>query len=77
MISQPWHPLCSLASYSKGVFMPNRDIGRKSQNLRDTDEDDRVRGRADEMEDAPEGREEFEDIEDLNDEEEEEGEGSF
>ena len=57
--------------------MPNRDIGRKSQNLSDTEEDDRVRGRADEMEDAPEGREEFEDIEDLNDEEEEEGEGSF
>jgi hypothetical protein len=57
--------------------MPNRDIGRKSQNFRDTEEDDRVRGRADEMEDAPEGREEFEDIEDLNDEEEEEGEGSF
>jgi hypothetical protein len=57
--------------------MPNRDIGRKSQNFRDMDEDDRVRGRADEKEDASEDREEFEDIEDLNDEEEEEGEGSF
>jgi len=57
--------------------MSNRDIGRKSQNFRDMDEDDRVRGRADEMEDASEDREEFEDTEDLNDEEEEEGEGSF
>ena len=56
--------------------MANRDIGRKSQNSSDMDEDDRVRGRADEMEDASD-REEFDDTEDLNDEEEEQGEGSF
>ena len=77
MISQPWHLLCSLASYSKGVFMANRETGRKSENIHDMDENDRVRGRADEMEDASEEREEFDDTEDLDDEEEEQGEGSF
>ena len=41
-----------------------------------TDQDDRVRGRADEMEDASRD-EEFDDTEDLNDEDEEEGEGSI
>jgi hypothetical protein len=58
--------------------MANRDIGRKSRNEpRDwmDREDDRVRGRADEMEDASNDTEEFEDTEDLNDEaEEDEGE---
>jgi hypothetical protein len=61
--------------------MANRDIGRKSRNEpRDwmDREDDRVRGRADEMEDASNDTEEFEDTEDLNDEaEEDEGEGSY
>jgi hypothetical protein len=61
--------------------MANRDIGRKSRNeprdWMDRD-DDRVRGRADEMEDASNDTEEFEDTEDLNDEaEEDEGEGSY
>jgi hypothetical protein len=59
--------------------MANRDIGRKSRNEpRDwmDREDDRVRGRADEMEDASTDTEELEDMEDLNDEaEEDEGEG--
>jgi hypothetical protein len=61
--------------------MANRDIGRKSRNEpRDwmDREDDRVRGRADEMEDASNDTEEFEDTEDLNDEaEEDEGDGSY
>jgi hypothetical protein len=60
--------------------MANRDIGRKSRNEpRDwMGEDDRVRGRADEMEDASNDTEEFEDTEDLNDEaEEDEGDGSY
>ena len=66
--------------YAKGVFMANRDTGRKSQHeSRDewTDQDDRVRGRADEMEDASNESEEFEDVEDLNDEDEEDSDGSF
>jgi hypothetical protein len=61
--------------------MANREIGRKSRNEpRDwmDREDDRVRGRADEMEDASNDTEEFEDTEDLNDEaEEDEGDGSY
>jgi hypothetical protein len=60
--------------------MANRDMGRKSQNeSRDErmDQDDRVRGRADEMEDASNESEEFEDVEDLNDEDEEDRDGSF
>ena len=40
------------------------------------DDDDMVRGRADEMEDKDSESDEFEDTEDLNDEEEE-GDGSF
>jgi len=40
------------------------------------DQDDRVRGRADEMEDASRDSE-FDDTEDLDDEDEEAGEGSF
>jgi hypothetical protein len=59
--------------------MANRDIGRKSRNEpRDwmNRDDDRVRGRADEMEDASNDTEEFEDAEDLNDEaDEDEGDG--
>jgi hypothetical protein len=62
--------------------MANKNVGRKSRNeSRDwMDQDDRVRGRADEMEDASNDTEEsekFEDTEDLNDEDEEQGEGSF
>ena len=60
--------------------MANRDTGRKSRNeSRDewTDRDERVRGRADEMEDASNESEEFEDLEDLNDEDEEDRDGSF
>jgi hypothetical protein len=66
--------------YAKGVSMANKDMGRKSRNeSRDewTDRDDRVRGRADEMEDASNESEEFEDVEDLNDEDEEDRDGSF
>lgn len=60
--------------------MANRDMGRKSRDeSREewTDRDDSVRGRADEMEDAPSDTEEFEDTEDLNEEDEEDREGSF
>ena len=49
--------------YAKGVFMASRDMGRKSRNeSRDAemDRDERVRGRADEMEDASNESEEFE-----------------
>ena len=53
------------------------DRKRQSERSRSVDDDDMVRGRADEMEDKDSGSEEFEDIEDLNDEEEEEGDGSF
>ncbi len=59
--------------------MANRDTDRLSPNeSRDRmDHDDRVRGRADEMEDAS-NDEEFDETDDLDDEEdEEEGEGSF
>jgi len=59
--------------------MARRDMGQTSQDSsRDDDrveQDDRVRGRADEMEDASRD-EDFEDTDDL-DEDEEEGEGSF
>jgi hypothetical protein len=41
-----------------------------------TEDRELIRGRADDMEDAPSDSEEFEDTEDLDDEEEE-GEGSF
>jgi hypothetical protein len=60
--------------------MANKDRGRKSRNeWRDDsmDRDDRIRGRADEMEDASNESEEFDDIEDLNEEDEEDREGSF
>ena len=75
MISQPWHLLCSFACDSKGACMAKRDTDQTS---RDTmDQDDRVRGRADEMEDAA-NDEDFDETDDLDDEEdEEEGEGSF
>ena len=60
--------------------MANKDMGRKSRNeSRDAemDRDERVRGRADEMEDASNESEEFEDLEDLNEEDEEDRDGSF
>jgi phage shock protein A len=79
MIAQAWHPLCSLAPYTKGASMARKDVGETSQkSSRDEpmDQDDRVRGRADEMEDAsPE--DESDDTDDLDDEDAEEGEGSF
>ena len=59
--------------------MANKDMGRKSRNeSRDElmDRDDRIRGRADEMEDASE-TEEFDDIGDDTEEDEEDREGSF
>jgi len=76
MISQPWHPLCSLASYTKGASMARKDIGRTSHDSSRDDEwmdqDDRVRGRADEMEDASRD-EDVEDTDDLGEEDEDEG----
>ena len=59
--------------------MANKDMGRKSQTEEPDvmETDDRVRGRADEMEDKSNDTDEFEDTEDLDDEEEEQGEGSF
>lgn len=60
--------------------MARRDTDRTSRNSsRDDDwmeQDDRVRGRADEMEDASRD-EDFEDTDDLGEEDEDEGEGSF
>jgi hypothetical protein len=80
MITQPWHPLCSLASYTKGASMARRDTDRTSQNSSRNDEwmeqDDRVRGRADEMEDAS-ADEDFDETDDLGEEDEDEREGSF
>jgi hypothetical protein len=82
MIAQAWHLLCSLAAYTKGASMARKDMGGTSQkSSRDDDKmepDDRVRGRADEMEDASRD-DDSEDTDDLDDEdvEEEEGEGSF
>jgi hypothetical protein len=62
----------------KGVFMPNREDERNRRpGQTSSTDDDMVRGRADEMEDAAEETDEFEDTEDLDDEAEEEGEGSF
>jgi len=76
MISQPWHRLCSLASYTKGASMARKDIGRTSHDSSRDDEwmdqDDRVRGRADEMEDASRD-EDVEDTDDLGEEDEDEG----
>lgn len=60
--------------------MANKGMGRNSRNeSRDEliDRDDRVRGRADEMEDASNDTEEFEDVEDLNEEDEEDREENF
>jgi hypothetical protein len=65
----------------KGVFMATKDSERKRQSewSSSIEDDDMVRGRADEMEDrdSDTDSDEFDDTEDLNDEEEEEGEGSF
>jgi hypothetical protein len=63
----------------KGVFMATKDSDRKrqSERPRSMDDDEIIRGRADEMEDKDSESEEFEDIEDMNDEEEEERDGSF
>jgi hypothetical protein len=59
--------------------MATKDSDRRRQFERSSsiDDDDMVRGRADDMEDKDSETDEFEDIEDLNDEEEEEGDGSF
>ena len=60
--------------------MANKGMGRNSPNeSRDEliDREDRVRGRADEMEDASNDTEEFEDVEDLNEEDEEDREENF
>jgi hypothetical protein len=59
--------------------MAKRDTnpGNQSEQSSSTEDNDMVRGRADEMEDAPNDSDEFEDIEDLDDEEEEQGEGTF
>lgn len=51
------------------------DRKRQSEQTSSIDDDNMVRGRADEMEDRDSESSEFEDTEDLN--EEEEGEGSF
>lgn len=60
--------------------MARRDMDPTSQDQsRDEDridQDERVRGRADEMEDATRD-DEFEDTDDLDEEDIEEGEGSF
>jgi hypothetical protein len=60
--------------------MARKDAGQTSPNSsRNEDwkeQDDRVRGRADEMEDASPD-EDFEDTDDLGEEDEDEGEGSF
>jgi hypothetical protein len=60
--------------------MARKDMGETTQkSSRDDnriDPDDRVRGRADEMEDASRD-EDSEDTDDLDDEDAEEGEGSF
>ncbi len=53
------------------------DPKKQSEQTSSIDDDNIVRGRADEMEDRDSESSEFEDTEDLNDEEEEEGEGSF
>ena len=55
---------------------PNREGPDEQTSSKEMDDSERVRGRADSMEDAANETEEFEDLEDL-DEEEEEGEGSF
>jgi hypothetical protein len=60
--------------------MARRDTDRTSQNSSRNDEwmeqDDRVRGRADEMEDAS-ADEDFDETDDLGEEDEDEREGSF
>jgi len=58
--------------------MPNRENERNRRpGQTSSTDDDMVRGRADEMEDAVEGTDEFEDAEDLDEEAEEDGEGNF
>jgi len=73
MISQPWHLLCWFGPDSKGAFMADKDMGRKSQgsppDSMDRDDQEHIRGRADEMEDASES-DEFDDMADLNEEDE-------
>jgi hypothetical protein len=62
----------------KGVFMANRETDRNRRpGPTSSTDDDMVRGRADEMEDAAEETDEFDDTEDLDEEAEEDGEGSF
>jgi hypothetical protein len=60
--------------------MARKDSGQTSPNSSRNDDwmeqDDRVRGRADEMEDASRD-EDFEDTDSLDDEDDDEGEGSF
>ncbi len=59
--------------------MVKKDTGQTSHNSsreESIEQDDRVRGRADEMEDAPTD-EDFEDPDAVDDEDEDEGEGSF
>lgn len=57
--------------------MVNRDQDRTSQTDRSSmNDEDRVRGRSDDVDDMSNDSEEFEDTEDL-DEEDEEHEGSF
>lgn len=60
--------------------MATKDSDRKSPSERSSsidDNDEIVRGRADEMEDMDRESDEFDDTEALNDEEEEEGDGTF
>ena len=58
--------------------MATRDDRKKqSEQTSSIDDDNIVRGRADEMEDRDSESSEFEDTEDLNEEEEEDAEGSF
>jgi len=61
------------------MFMAHRDSRKSRNESRDEwmDQDDRVRGRADETDEASNETEEFEDLEDLNDEDEEDRDGSF
>jgi hypothetical protein len=56
--------------------MPNRDLDRTSEGDRRQIDDDKVRGRRDDMDDMSDEGEEFEESEDL-DEEDQEDEGSF
>jgi len=80
MIAQAWHPLCSLAPYTKGASMARKDLGETSQKSSRDDimnPDDRVRGRADEMEDASRDEDSEDTDDEMDDDDAEEEGGSF